>query len=204
MSRARSVPAFIVANSAPWMNGTARAKARNESVGKPGSSVAALRPPEFTASEQESGRSAAGRTRPAGAACATTRRRASCRPACERRSSRGPTPRLGLRSSSSAPSSVRPVLARKTSSRSARGAAGARRDPLRVERAHDVGEPDRRRQAHGERLGRRRAGSPKRSSTAAMPLALLRLGGHRLDASGGRSRPSAPPACPRRRSGRGR
>ena len=39
MSRARSVPAFIVANSAPWMNGTARAKARNESVGKPGSSV---------------------------------------------------------------------------------------------------------------------------------------------------------------------
>src|SRR5213080_356942 len=37
MSRARSVPAFIVANSAPWMNGTARAKATNEVVGKPGS-----------------------------------------------------------------------------------------------------------------------------------------------------------------------
>jgi hypothetical protein len=36
MSRARSVPAFIVEKSAPWMNGTARAKARNESVGKPG------------------------------------------------------------------------------------------------------------------------------------------------------------------------
>ena len=38
MSRARSVPAFIVEKSAPWMNGTASAKARNESVGKPGSS----------------------------------------------------------------------------------------------------------------------------------------------------------------------
>ena len=36
MSRARSVPAFIVANSAPWMNGTASAKATNEFVGKPG------------------------------------------------------------------------------------------------------------------------------------------------------------------------
>ena len=48
MSRARSVPAFIVAKSAPWMNGTASAKARNESVGKPGSAVDALRPPVFT------------------------------------------------------------------------------------------------------------------------------------------------------------
>ena len=36
MSRARSVPAFIVEKSAPWMNGTASAKARKESVGKPG------------------------------------------------------------------------------------------------------------------------------------------------------------------------
>ena len=36
MSRARSVPAFIVEKSAPWMNGTASANARNESVGKPG------------------------------------------------------------------------------------------------------------------------------------------------------------------------
>ena len=48
MSRARSVPAFIVENSAPWMNGTASAKARNESVGNPGSSVDALRPPALT------------------------------------------------------------------------------------------------------------------------------------------------------------
>ena len=50
MSRARSVPAFIVANRAPWMNGTASAKATNELVGKPGSRVSALRPPELTAS----------------------------------------------------------------------------------------------------------------------------------------------------------
>ena len=47
MSRARSVPAFIVENSAPWMNGTASAKARNESVGKPGSCVDAWSPPEL-------------------------------------------------------------------------------------------------------------------------------------------------------------
>ena len=38
MSRARSVPAFIVEKSAPWMNGTASAKARNDVDGKPGSS----------------------------------------------------------------------------------------------------------------------------------------------------------------------
>ena len=35
----RSVPAFIVEKSAPWMNGTASAKARNDVVGKPGRSV---------------------------------------------------------------------------------------------------------------------------------------------------------------------
>src|SRR5207248_534304 len=50
MSRARSVPAFIVANSAPWMKGTASAKATNEVVGKPGSRVSALSPPALTAS----------------------------------------------------------------------------------------------------------------------------------------------------------
>ena len=50
MSRARSVPAFIVANSAPCMKGIASAKATNRFVGKPGIDVAAWRPPEFTAS----------------------------------------------------------------------------------------------------------------------------------------------------------
>jgi hypothetical protein len=76
MSRARSVPAFIVAKSAPWMNGIASAKATNESVGNPGNRVAALRPPEFTA------RSSIGKTRGATtfAGCRivrTTERRAS-------------------------------------------------------------------------------------------------------------------------------
>ena len=50
MSRARSVPAFIVAKSAPWMNGKARKNARKESDGKPGSLVAGLSPAEVTAS----------------------------------------------------------------------------------------------------------------------------------------------------------
>src|SRR5438046_2467945 len=36
MSRARSVPAFMVAKSAPWMNGTASANATNEVVGEVG------------------------------------------------------------------------------------------------------------------------------------------------------------------------
>ena len=50
MSRASSVPAFIVAKSAPWMNGTASAKATYEVVGNPGRCVTAFSPPEFTAS----------------------------------------------------------------------------------------------------------------------------------------------------------
>ena len=57
MSRARSVPAFIVAKSAPWMNGTASAKARKESVGKPGSSVEASSPPALTSSRVSGKRS---------------------------------------------------------------------------------------------------------------------------------------------------
>src|SRR5215216_1237699 len=50
ISRARSVPAFIVAKSAPWMNGKARKKARNESVGKRGIFVAGFSPADVTAS----------------------------------------------------------------------------------------------------------------------------------------------------------
>jgi len=42
------VPAFMVANRAPCMNGTASAKARKESVGNPGSAVVAFRPPVLT------------------------------------------------------------------------------------------------------------------------------------------------------------
>ena len=48
MSRASSVPAFIVAKRAPWMNGTARANARNEVVGNPGSMVDGSSPAELT------------------------------------------------------------------------------------------------------------------------------------------------------------
>ena len=50
MSRAKSVPVFIVAKSAPWMNGTARMKATIEPVGNPGMCVSALSPAELTAS----------------------------------------------------------------------------------------------------------------------------------------------------------
>jgi len=49
MSRARSVPAFIVEKSAPWMNGTASANARKDVVGKPGRRVDTWSPAEFTA-----------------------------------------------------------------------------------------------------------------------------------------------------------
>ena len=76
MSRARSVPAFIVANSAPWMNGTASANARKESVGKPGSCSAESRPPALTASSISGKRS--GATTFAGwRSVRTTERRAS-------------------------------------------------------------------------------------------------------------------------------
>ena len=50
MSRARSVPAFMVANRAPCMKQTASAKGRNLWEGKPGKWVEAWRPAEFTAS----------------------------------------------------------------------------------------------------------------------------------------------------------
>src|SRR3954452_24734438 len=48
-SRARLVPALIEANSEPWMNGNAIAKSRELSAGKPGSIVAASRPPTLIA-----------------------------------------------------------------------------------------------------------------------------------------------------------
>ena len=63
MSRARSVPAFIVAKSAPWMNGKARKNARNESDGKPGRRVAELRPADVTASSAAGKRKGRNRAR---------------------------------------------------------------------------------------------------------------------------------------------
>ena len=76
MSRARSVPAFIVAKSAPWMNGTASAKATNEVVGKPGRCVSALSPPELTASSI-SGKTSGAMTFAGWRSVRTTERRAS-------------------------------------------------------------------------------------------------------------------------------
>ena len=76
MSRARSVPVFIVANSAPWMNGTARMKARIDVVGKPGRCVSALRPAELTASSI-SGKTSGAITFAGCRSVRTTERRAS-------------------------------------------------------------------------------------------------------------------------------
>src|SRR5919198_356700 len=76
MSRARSVPAFVVENSAPWMNGTASAKATNESVGNPGRRVSAFSPPELTAS-RSSGNASANTTFAGWRTVRTTERRAS-------------------------------------------------------------------------------------------------------------------------------
>jgi hypothetical protein len=76
MSRARSVPVFIVANNAPWMNGIANAKATKESVGNPGRRVAASSPPAFTA--RSSNGNTSGKTTFAGwRTVRTTERRAS-------------------------------------------------------------------------------------------------------------------------------
>src|SRR6266545_5634330 len=74
MSRARSVPAFIVAKSAPWMNGMASAKATNELVGNPGRRVAASSPPALTA-RSRSGKTS-GKTMLAG--CRTVRTTERC------------------------------------------------------------------------------------------------------------------------------
>src|SRR5687767_13511141 len=49
----------MVANSAPWMKGTASAKARKDSAGKPGNCSAESRPPALTASSINGNRSGA-------------------------------------------------------------------------------------------------------------------------------------------------
>ena len=66
----------MVANSAPWMNGTASAKATKELVGKPGRRVSASRPPELTASSI-SGKSSGAMTFAGWRIVRTTERRAS-------------------------------------------------------------------------------------------------------------------------------
>ena len=78
MSRARSVPAFMAANSAPCMNGTASAKVE-VGVGREAGDAASPRssPPELTAS-RNSGKTSAGTISPAGAACARSSGARAC------------------------------------------------------------------------------------------------------------------------------
>ena len=200
MSRARSVPAFIVEKSAPWMNGTASANARNESVGKPGSSVDERSPPAFT-SMSATGKTSGGMTlagwreRADDRSAARSRRPASspCSPPARAPARRSRPPRRRPRASG-------PVFARKTSSSvGACSSRSAMSTPFGVD----------------ARARCRRARAPRRSRTAtsrvdAERLAELReergdlraivLGARGSRArSAARSRPSAPRACPRRR-----
>ena len=123
MSLARSAPPLATAKMPDWMNGTASAKVTYESTGKPGMFVAASRPPALMAS-RISGKITEGTTCAGWRRVRMTERRASSdtwvqvakltrapRPAPARRPAR---PRSS--SSSPEPSSVRPVLARNTSS----------------------------------------------------------------------------------------
>src|SRR5262245_2696132 len=110
MSRARSVPAFIVAKSAPWMNGKARKNARNEFDGKPGIFVAGLSP----AGDREQRRREDEREDDVRGLAGRPHHRAARDVPDLRERSHAST---SASSSSAAPSSERPVLARKTSSR---------------------------------------------------------------------------------------
>ena len=77
MSRARSVPAFIVAKSAPWMNGTASSEGE-ERVRREARQVrSARRPPALTASSS-SGKTSGETTFAGWRIVRTTERRASC------------------------------------------------------------------------------------------------------------------------------
>ena len=167
MSRARSVPAFIVENSAPWMNGTASANARNESVGKPGSSVEACRPAAFTVMSAIGKTSGGDHAR--GLACRATTERRAIAPTCGQAAAHG---RRGgsASASSAAPSSVRPVFARNTSSSDGRLQLEVDDvDAVRIDRAHDVGRargrPGAARRRHASwRAARRTARGTRRSA----------------------------------------
>ena len=199
MSRARSVPAFIVENSAPWMNGTASAKARNESVGNPGSSVEAWRPPELS-SISATGKSSGGIAL-AGWRAVRMIDRCARAPTCVGRAL------IRLRAPSSpvaAPSSVRPVLARNTSSSvGARSSTSAATMPLASIARITSAMPEAVVEAHGEvALAAELLAEPAEQLLDLRPVFLLAR--DHVDAGHGRSRPSARPACPRRRSCRGR
>jgi hypothetical protein len=71
----------MVEKSAPWMNGTARAKARKESVGKPGRFVDASSPAAFTVM-RATGKTSGGMTLAGWRVVLTTERRAIA-PTCD-------------------------------------------------------------------------------------------------------------------------
>ena len=210
MSRARSVPAFIVANSAPWMNGTASAKARNESVGKPGSRVDGSRPRgvdehQHDGEDERRDRHRRLAERCAGPSAARPRRPATAAALSRDAGSAGSRRRRArlrvlLRGPLQRPARLREedvVERRRAELDVVQGEA------LGVEPAHDVGEADALVEPDRE-LPRRRSGSPNRVEQRGDP----RLGRRRRPGSHGRSaarsRPSGPPASPRRRCGRGR
>ena len=195
MSRARSVPAFMVEKSAPWMNGTASAKARKESVGKPGSSVDALRPPELTSRSSEREDERRDRRSPAGAPCARPSAARARRPASASGAHAAARPRpLSL----AAPSSVRPGLGEEDVVERRRVQLEVvDRDAVVVERADDVGEPDSRRASRTASV----AVAAERLAEAARAAPAIRgavgvVGGDRRGRSAGRSPPSAPAGVP--------
>ena len=208
MSRARSVPAFIVAKSAPWMNGTASAKA-TIGVGREARAAAspAWSPPAFTAS-RSSGKTSGATTFAGWRSVRTTERRASWPTWSAKRVAHAGS----SASSASLSSSLAGALER---------AAGLREedvverrlvqlqlldlDALGVERAHDLGEVGLARRAGAPRRPATAAhGSPKRARIAAARSLSAGSAGIDLDRRAADLRLELPRACPRRRSGRGR
>src|SRR5688572_13348084 len=147
MSRASSVPAPIVAKSAPWMNGTARANARNESVGNPGRSVDGSRPAELTsinATGKTSGgiaiagwRSVRRIERPATAPIWTAARLTACEPPAGMRTGSRLRPRLGRPFERPAGLGEEHVVQARSPELDV-----VELDPFRIEPADDIGETD--------------------------------------------------------------
>ena len=198
MSRARSVPALIAANSAPWMNGTASAKARYESVGKPGICVAALQAARVDREQHQRedqrrddmrGLAQRARDRAAGdgadlfAGAPLTRGRAlAARPPRRR-------PRASARSS---PGRRRRAWAACSCRSATRSSSASSARTISAQLAVAAGRAARRRAAAARASARRSARSTSRERARASPGSA----GHDLDASGCRSRPSAASGVP--------
>ena len=167
MSRARSVPAFMVEKSPPWMNGTASAKARNERVGNPGRWVSALRPPEFTASSS-SGKSSGQITFAGWRRVRSTERRASCSDLVGEAVAHRPMARLAV---AVRPGALERVTGLGEEDVVERGLVELQvldLEPLGVERAHDLGKVvPRSRRAERRRRRVPATSSPKRARIAA-------------------------------------